>query len=456
MIYLDISSGDPFDLPVQTMPPRSRLFSLQPMGAGTPHQESLISLIVRTAYAHSVNPRELIGKVFPEVEPAISELAYSTFFTRNAGTLNGLGRYTKLFVSAMEKLTGRTQLRHMTMLPWEDLLTHNGPGLIAKPRRWCPECLLQQRLGQEVAATPLIWSLEVVKICLTHHRYFENECPHCGRRQPHIPRYPDLAVCDYCHQFLAIDAAAPNKPEGEQPNRQEYWIAKSVGDMLAGKPVEGVLLTNITSFREFVQETVVTTGGNRAALSKFVGFRGEYLNGLFNKNDRPSMGYILKVLYGIRVVLAGSRSLAREPGLNRLTPLVIKKRPAGPRLTHEQRAELEILLRAKLVTPECLPVTVIAASLGLSSGCLRYWFPEICGQLTIRYQENSKLKAAERMAKRCQRVAEIVRGLRGPAGEYPSLQKIRAVLAKEGLYLLQPQFYKAYCTARDEGKVDET
>lgn len=207
MIYLDLSGGDPFAAPAPVMPPRSRLFSLPPVGTGTSQQESLISLIVRTAYAHSVNPRGLIGKVFPAAEPTISELSYSTFFTRYAGTINGLGRYAELFVAAMEKLTGQARLRHLTMLPWQELFPHNGQGLLARHPRWCPVCLFQQRLRGEETVIPLIWSLEAVQICHRHRRYLESQCPHCGRRQPFVPRHPDLAVCDYCCQPLVTDLA---------------------------------------------------------------------------------------------------------------------------------------------------------------------------------------------------------------------------------------------------------
>ena len=42
------------------MPPRSRLYSLEPIGIGTPQTESLTSYISRLAAAHSVRVRDLV------------------------------------------------------------------------------------------------------------------------------------------------------------------------------------------------------------------------------------------------------------------------------------------------------------------------------------------------------------------------------------------------------------
>ena len=47
------------DLGLLAMPPRSRLFNLEPIGIGTPYVESLISYVVRESEAHCVLPRSL-------------------------------------------------------------------------------------------------------------------------------------------------------------------------------------------------------------------------------------------------------------------------------------------------------------------------------------------------------------------------------------------------------------
>jgi len=452
MIYMNLPGGDPFASPVFAVPPRSRLFSVPPAGVGTSQQESLISLLVRTANAHSVNPRELISKVFPIVDPAILELAYSTFFTRYAGTINGLGRYAQIFVTAMEKLSGQTGLSQATMLPWRDLLPHNGQGLLARHPRWCPVCLFQQRLRGEEAVIPLIWSLEVVQICVTHQRYLESQCPHCRRYQPFLPRYPDLAVCDFCHHSLVADLTLTKDSGREPPGKQEYWVAEAVGDMLARQSEEEGN-TTAACFRAVVLEQVAASAdGNRAAFCRVVGLRGDALNGWINKGERPSMSQLLKVCYGMRVMPADVFLMTGQTSVgSTLHPpaQALKKRAPCPRLTPNRRVDLEVLMRAQLESTECPPVSKIAAGLGLAARCLRYWFPELCRQVTARNRAHLGLRSAELRAKQCLRVAGIVLQLR-EAGEYPSFRKVNSLLRQEGMSLVQPHLHQAYRAAIDQ------
>lgn len=443
MSFSNPSESDPFATPAPAVPPRSRLFSLSPVGICTAEQESLISLLVRTAHAHSVSPRELISRVFPGVEPAISELAYSTFFSRYAGTINGLGRYAELFVAAMGKLTGQAGLHYLTMLPWQGLLPHNGQGLLARHPRWCPECLFQQRLQGEETAIPLIWSLEPVQVCIAHRRQLESQCPHCGRRQSFIPRYPDLTICDYCRQSLVVELALPTNSAREQPGMQAYWVAEVVGDMLARQSEVGVS-PDVPRFRRFVQEAVTASAnGNRAAFCRAIGLRGYALNGWINKDERPSMSQLLNLCYGMQVMPAqifrteGERDCLLQPR-GRLS-----QRARNPRLTPAQRAILESVLRARLTSPAHPPVSAVAADLGVTARCLRYWFPELCRQLTERYREGVGLRSAELRSKQCLRVVEIL-GQLAERGEFPSSRRVNVLLRQEGMSLVQPHLNEAY------------
>jgi hypothetical protein len=70
------------------MPPRSRLYSLQPMAIGTQHVESLSSYIMRVAEAHTVSVRTLILK---EIFPDLSTMPTNTHFS-GLHSLNGVIR----------------------------------------------------------------------------------------------------------------------------------------------------------------------------------------------------------------------------------------------------------------------------------------------------------------------------------------------------------------------------
>lgn len=450
MINFDLSKTDPFDGQEFSMPPRCYLFSIAPMGVGTLQQESLTSLLIRTAYAHSISPRELVGKVFAVVEPSISKLAYSTFFIEYAGTINGLGRYAELFAATMEKLTGRVSLRHLTMLPWQGLFPPNGQGLLARHPRWCPECLSELYLQGGEIGIPLIWSMEAVQRCPEHRLLLEERCPHCRRRQPFIPRYPNPIECDYCHRLL-FPGGSQDGSVAIQQSEFEGWIVKAVGAMLSKQSELGFAPT-VEDFRAFIDRQVqVNMGGNRAAFCRTIGLRDDALNGWINKCKRPSMSQFLKVCYGIQtdpdVVFSEGEMEARASLLMLTGPL--KKRASCPRLSATRRAELEAFLLARLGAETPPPVSAIARELGLTPHYLRYWFPDLCRQLTARYRAEARLQSAELCMRQVRRVKAIVTTLES-AGVYPSFRKVNLLLRKEGMSLVLPHLDEAYRVATDK------
>lgn len=187
-------------------PGRSRLFSLRPMHLGEPKQESLLSFLIRTSRAHAINPRQLIGVVLADVDPAIASLSYAGFFRRFAKTVNGMGQYAECFVSVLERATCVQGLRSLTMLPWQGIFPPNGQGMLAEHPQWCPHSLFGQvREGGE-RYIPLVWTLDAVKVCPEHGCRLEQHCPHCGKAQAFVPRYPDVGICSECGNSLVTQS----------------------------------------------------------------------------------------------------------------------------------------------------------------------------------------------------------------------------------------------------------
>lgn len=429
--------------PPSQIPLRSALFSLSPTGVGMPYQESILSLLVRTSRAHAVNPRRLIGEVFGAGNPAISKLAYAAFFSSLAGTVNGLGRYAELFVSATERLTGLQDLRHLTLLPWQDLFPHNGQGLLARHPRWCPPCLYQQRLLGEATVFPLRWYIEAYQACAEHLCALEDRCPHCGKIQPYLPRFPDIGICDHCRHPLA-----GTRPQVVVP-RFQLWVAEAVGGMVMRQTEPG-FTPSVGRFRDFVREQVqALAAGNRAAFCRAVGFNDRGLNGWLNKGERPAVTQFLALCYGVNVmpadVFAGTSPSTVGTGL-RLPPSKLKCRGHCPRPSPQKRKEWEEFLRIWLNSEESLPVTAIAADLGVGPSCLRYWFPDLCALLSKRHRVAAKVRSEIHRAQQSRRVDEIVRMIRVD-GRYPSHRQVNTVLRQEGMSLAQPHLLQAYLKA---------
>src|SRR5215472_8820879 len=106
----------------ETPPPRSRLYSLEPIGIGTPEVESLSSYLNRLAQAHCVTVTTLIAhELLPHIStPARVRQAapLSRGGLRGLGQplaqrIYGLGRTAATWVNGLEMVTGRRDLRFL-------------------------------------------------------------------------------------------------------------------------------------------------------------------------------------------------------------------------------------------------------------------------------------------------------------------------------------------------------
>lgn len=450
MSAIDFSGIDPFADPAIPMPPRTRLHSLMPVGVGTPMQEGLLSFVVRTAHAHAVNPRRLIATVFPEVAPVFTDLAYATFFTKLAGTANGLGRYADLFVAAAERLTGRTGLRQLTMLPWRELFPHNGQGLLARHPRWCPTCFAEQILAGDAPAAPLAWSLEAVRICPKHGLPLQDSCPTCGRRQPFVPRYPDLSVCEYCHCSLAATDETSDTQNPEILTALEQWAVEAIGDMVL---LPAGIEPSEERFRDVLRSRISGAGGNRAKFCREMGLREWSLKGWLTKGERPSLTQFLAVCYGLDslpsqlfVSTIGASSMIRSIDGK------LKRRARCPRLTDAHRQELSRQLLERLAAQEPPSIAALGQEIGVPARCLRYWFPDLCQALSRKHQAWTKARSTALKEKQRRRVREVVRQVY-KAGEYPSRRRVNRILRQERMALVQPQLLDAYLAAIQEHNI---
>ena len=106
---------DLWSLALPTLPHRSRLYSLAPMGIGTSQVESLTSYVMRLAEAHAVSPGTLIRQeIFPNLPLTPKRPTFG-----GVHSLNGMGSCFEQWVSLLEQLTARRDLRQLTLLHLE-------------------------------------------------------------------------------------------------------------------------------------------------------------------------------------------------------------------------------------------------------------------------------------------------------------------------------------------------
>ncbi len=155
--------------------PHSRLYHLEPIGLGTEYVESLTSYIYRLANEHCIHINILLAK---ELMPLLSDGGLYQHREKNrfnVGTslwkdishsLNSANDTSNAWLSALEKLTLRCDLKYLTMCPWINIISSRG--LIRSYQAWCPLCYQQWLTNRHAIYNPLLWGLEVINACDKH------------------------------------------------------------------------------------------------------------------------------------------------------------------------------------------------------------------------------------------------------------------------------------------------
>lgn len=427
------------------LPPRSVLYRIPPLGMGTGQAEGLLSYLVRLAAAHSVNPRRLVREVFAADDPEFAKLYSAGFFIRHAGTINGLGKYAELFLKEIAKLTTADFLRPMTLLPLQALLPPNGQGLLTRHPRWCPSCL-QEMVKSGDAYRPLTWSCELYRVCLRHGVSMADVCPHCGKTQPFIARYPDLARCDHCGRVLWN-----GRLNRKRVSVADRWIAEALEDLVGVHFAELDGRVTSENWREFTRLQVARFArGNRAALCRSLGLRRWVLTGWLTKGEDPSMPQLLSICYCLdakptAILLASYEQSPQVEERNwRRSNGAPFKRKSRSILTPVRRKELACRVN-KLANGlnACGSLAAVAKSLGLNRSTLTYWFPAACRRIVERHQCAQKQLMTGRVSRDRQVLLDIVRNIEA-RGAYPSRHKVNGELRKIGLSLARPDLLAIY------------
>ncbi|QOX77913.1 TniQ family protein [Trichlorobacter lovleyi] len=194
-------------IPIGMTPPRktTSLYSLEPIGVGTPFVESLASYLTRLAAAHmlpmSAMLRLVIGPCLPRDNHNFGKVIGRQGIVVN---MNGIGQEALDMVDALEMLTGRSGLDRLTMLPFSNLLAKYK--LQKQASFWCPYCLNEQRASGQLVHYPLFWSLKMASKCPIHRCYLQTRCPHCTSVQPVIGSRSVVGYCNSCKEWLGDGA----------------------------------------------------------------------------------------------------------------------------------------------------------------------------------------------------------------------------------------------------------
>ncbi|MGB3208049.1 MAG: TniQ family protein [Crinalium sp.] len=142
------------------IPPRSRLFCLEPVAVGTSYTESLSTYFNRLAHERRLKFHKLImGEIAPLI---LKDQDKSQLLSKNLSHLlkntdakpaiNGMREMTEQLVSVLEELTLRQDLRFLTLLSWKGMISDKE--LFRNYRAWCPSCLEDWKQEQKTIYEP--------------------------------------------------------------------------------------------------------------------------------------------------------------------------------------------------------------------------------------------------------------------------------------------------------------
>lgn len=428
-----------------SIPPRSTLYQLSPIGIGTPNVESLASYVNRLAEAHCLNPSTLIVEVIaPRVNKGlvrhITSRKLNTLFNL-AHTLNGTGEIATNLIEALEALTLRNDLRCLTLLNWSDVLLSRA--LIRTHKTWCPQCYHNWHISDREIYDPLLWSIANVKMCHSHQIPLQDTCPHCHQNKlPLLTWKSRNAYCSRCTQLLVPETITPEMTVLES-NKHDRWnisVVDNIGD-LVGHISCPPYPSRTQIYPKILMAINKVTEGNIASFAKLLNLPKNTVWGWCREKSFPPIDSLLKIVALLNLSLV-------EFLLNDIDVLDLNtvKQTETPKISRPKRRASQkfnpllvqtVLIESLNEPDELVPsIRELSLKLGCDSRTLLRHFPDLCHEIVAKrthFKKKTHLKAIEAC---CTEVREATRRV-VEQGEYPTEALVSQLISKPGVLRYQ-------------------
>lgn len=213
------------------------LYGIPPRAMGTGDVESLFSHLLSLSFAHRLAPKQVVGRILPELEsrqdePLPARQCIGWAWDKYAGKeMLGMTRMTERWVTTMESATGLDGLRYATLLP---LKSHTYSDLITEEDRACLDCLAVHAETNELPYGRLLWRLKAVTCCPIHRKRLL--VPTCGNmlRATQI-KHVRIKHSGVCHRCTSIGYLCSHQ-QADEATHDEVWRAEQCRKMLAALP----------------------------------------------------------------------------------------------------------------------------------------------------------------------------------------------------------------------------
>ncbi len=406
LIDRTLAEYESWDMTMPALPQCSRLYRIDPCGMGTPLVESLTGYITRLAEAHCVSTGILYQK---EIDRVVRNGNISGFkLTGQVGyptpAISGPGATATDLVRALETLTKRTDLRYLTLLPWNNVLSPQA--LQRRVRAWCPNCLCQWREAEQPVYEPLLWRISVVTMCPSHRQRLCQICPHCQLQIGPLDRCARPGYCSRCSGWLA--PTIPNElsicePATDDDLAWSLWIGTTVGELLAAGPAVPSPPTRENLTQSIASCMSQLTGGDRAAFSQLFQV-GEHAVRNWQSGKRlPRLSLILEMCHSLGASLLDFLSGACVVSDRKVMDRLLRRndgthqRLSSPRRGQRIKAiEVERALQIALQENPPPSMRQVIKRLNHSAFTIYRHFPKLCHEISERFADYRKIRSAVR------------------------------------------------------------
>ena len=404
----------------------------------------LTSYMARLAGAHSVSLRTL---VLQEVLPLLKcdylsnpfKNSLDAFWLEATRALNGTGSLAKDWAYTLERLTLRTDLRFLTMLPWAAVLTQQR--LLRSIRSWCPDCFMEWQTAGHPIYEPLIWNVSAVSLCIHHQRPLLEQCPHpdCQARLPVLASHFRPGYCSKCSRWLGVAADPPNFSRTTEEWHWQTWVAEAVGKLVAHN-MDLTLRPHLENIPNLIGASREQGADDSLQkLAEKLQLSSRTLNAWKLGRQVPQMESLMRLCYFCGV-LPHDLFTMQSSKLN-LDRLKIRSLPDIPNPTRNRRhrvqldiAHLRQSLEAILVCEEQPPPSMraVARRLNHSPRELREYFPELCCAISNRHKIYNRARGEEKLEQQKDQVRQAVLELISQ-GLHPSSYRVGLLLDKPAI-----------------------
>lgn len=373
------------------MPPRTRLYRLEPIGLGTPMVECLSSYIHRLAEAHGLPTWVLVCK---ELAPRFGQWSllasngHCDLFGKLGMTINGNNDTALEIIAILKKLTGYNDLSSLTFCRLGALVAAGR--ILRKTQAWCPECLEHWRGHGMPVYQPLVWMLSSLTSCPIHGCSIEERCSKCGKGHAPIGRYRWNGKCPKCSNWLGHSSSNDKPASKTSVSMWCKFAAKALAQFmldLQSLPDDVPQATFPSNVMDAVQNRF---GGNYSALARTLHIHRITVFAWANGKQRPSPVSLVALAYCLGGKAMDWVARRIEPASLHPTRSIdgsvaqTVRRPLRRITTESVRAYLTSVLQAAEFPPRSF--ATVCRQFGVNQTVAKRRCPDLAEQFLSRYR----------------------------------------------------------------------